>query len=80
MGCSLDKDRTCAVFKNCVGTTGFALVEMPDNKADFEEKDKHHDEMNLQVIWYPYGQHEAVEVLINQLAEDMGIGDGSRFC
>lgn len=74
LGCSLDKDRTCAVFKNCVGTTGFALVEMPDNKADFEEKDKHHDEMNLQVIWYPYGQHEAVEVLINQLAEDMGIG------
>ena len=29
--------------------------------------------MNLQVIWYPHGQHEAVEVLINQLAQDMGI-------
>ena len=74
LGCSLDKDRTCAVFKNCVGTTGFALVEMPDNKADFDKKDKHLDEMNLQVIWYPHGQHEAVGVLINQLAKDMGIG------
>ena len=74
LGCSLDKDRTCAVFKNCVGTTGFALVEMPDNQADFDEKDAQLDDMNLQVIWYPHGQHEAVEVLINQLAEDMGIG------
>ena len=74
LGCSLDKDRTCAVFKNCVGTTGFALVEMPDNKADFDKKDKHLDEMNLQVIWYPHGQHEAVDALINQLAEDMRIG------
>ncbi len=77
LGCSLDKDRTCAVFKNCVGTTGFALVEMPDNQADFDEKDVQLDDMNLQVIWYPHGQHEAVGVLINQLAKDMGIGDPS---
>ncbi|MEE0675335.1 MAG: SIR2 family protein, partial [Ruminococcus sp.] len=75
LGCSLGNDRTCAVFKNCVGTTGFALVEMPDNKADFDEKDAQLDDMNLQVIWYPHGKHEAVEVLINQLAKDMGIGD-----
>ena len=77
LGCSLDKDRTCAVFKNCVGTTGFALVEKPDNQADFDKKDAQLDDMNLQVIWYPHGQHEAVEVLINQLAKDMGIGDPS---
>ena len=78
LGCSLDKDRTCAVFKNCVGTTGFALVEMPDNKADFDEKDAQLDDMNLQVIWYPHGKHEAVEVLINQLAKDMEIDDPSN--
>ena len=77
LGCSLDKDRTCAVFKNCVGTTGFALVEKPDNQADFDEKDAQLDDMNLQVIWYPHGKHEAVGVLINQLAKDMGIDDPS---
>lgn len=77
LGCSLDKDRTCAVFKNCVGTTGFALVEKPDNQDDFDKKDAQLDDMNLQVIWYPHGKHEAVGVLINQLAKDMGIGDPS---
>ncbi len=73
LGCSLGADRTCAVFKSCVGTTGYALVTKPEDNDDFDEADTRFDEMNLRVIWYPHGQHEAVEVLINQLAQDMGI-------
>ena len=73
LGCSLGADRTCDVFKSCVGTTGYALVTKPDDNDDFDEADTRFDKMNLRVIWYPHGQHEAVEVLINQLAQDMGI-------
>ncbi|MEE1171722.1 MAG: tetratricopeptide repeat protein [Ruminococcus sp.] len=81
LGCSLGKDRTCSVLKKFIGAKGFALVELPENtgnedeyKTALKERRKHLSEMNFQVIWYPHGQHEAVGVLINQLAEDMGIG------
>ena len=84
LGCSLGKDRTCSVLKKFIGAKGFALVELPENtgnedeyKTVLNERRKHLSEMNFQVIWYPHGQHEAVEVLINQLAKDMGIGDPS---
>ena len=84
LGCSLGKDRTCSVLKKFIGAKGFALVELPENtgnedeyKTALKERRKHLSEMNFQVIWYPHGQHEAVGVLINQLAKDMGIGDPS---
>ena len=28
------------------------------------------NDLKLQVIWYPYGKHEAVEILLEKLAED----------
>ena len=71
LGCSLGADRASMVLQSCMGTTGYALVEMPWNPDDFDMADARFDEMNLQVIWYPHGQHEAVEALINQLFEDM---------
>ena len=85
LGCSLGKDRTCSVLKKFIGAKGFALVELPENtgnedeyKTVLNERRKHLSEMNFQVIWYPHGQHEAVEVLINQLAKDMEIDDPSN--
>lgn len=71
LGCSLGADRTCAVFKDCIGATGYALVEKPETDEEFDKANDRFDEMNLRVIWYPHGQHEAVEALINQLFEDM---------
>lgn len=88
LGCGLGPDRTCAVLKECVGTSGFALLELPketENKNDpyhpilmdtdgflpaLQKRRSHLDSMNLRVIWYPYGCHDAVEVLINQLIDD----------
>ena len=73
LGCSLGADRTCAVFKDCIGATGYALVEKPETDEEFDKANDRFDEMNLRVIWYPHGKHEAVEALINQLARDMGL-------
>ena len=37
---------------------------------------KYLDELNIKVIWYPSGEHDAVRVLIEQLAADLGLGGG----
>ena len=73
LGCGFGLDRASVVLQSCVGATGYALVQMPENPDDFDEADRWFDQMNLQVIWYPNGKYEAVEVLINQLAKDMSI-------
>lgn len=39
----------------------------------FQKRRKQIDELNLQPIWYPYNHHEAVEVLIEHLAADLGV-------
>ncbi len=40
---------------------------------EFQNRYTYLDDMKLRVIWYPYGQHEAVETFINQLAADMKV-------
>ena len=95
LGCGLGPDRTCAVLKACYGTTGYALLELPEeteNKTDpfhpvltdekgripaLEKRLEFLDGLGLEVIWYPKGQHEAVEVLLKQLAEDTGVSYSS---
>ena len=74
LGCSLGSDRTCRVFEKCSGATGFALLGTPDTKSEeFNNRRKKLNDMGIKVIWYPKGCHDAVEVLIRQLATDMGI-------
>ena len=73
LGCSLGSDRTCRVFEKCSGATGFALLGMPKTKEEFNKRRNELDKMGIKVIWYPKGCHDAVEVLIKQLATDMGI-------
>ena len=73
LGCSLGSDRTCRVFEKCKGTMGFALLGMPKTKEEFNKRRNELDKMGIKVIWYPKGCHDAVEVLIKQLATDMGI-------
>ena len=31
------------------------------------------DNLNIKIIWYPYGHHEAVSVLVKQLSNDLGM-------
>ena len=71
LGCSLGSDRTCRVFEKCSGATGFALLGMPKTKEEFNKRRNELDKMGIKVIWYPKGCHDAVEVLIEQLAEDV---------
>lgn len=73
LGCSLGSDRTCRVFEKCSGATGFALLEMPETDEEFQKRCDKLDDMGINVIWYPKGCYDAVEVLIRQLAIDMGI-------
>ena len=73
LGCSLGSDRTCRVFEKCKGTRGFALLGMPKTDEEFNKRRTELDKMGIKVIWYPKGCHDAVEVLIRQLAIDMGI-------
>ena len=40
-------------------------------KKSFDERRKILSGMGIRVIWYPYGEHSAVEILIKQLAEDI---------
>ena len=40
-------------------------------KKSFDERRKILSGMGIKVIWYPYGEHSAVEILIKQLAEDI---------
>ena len=72
LGCSLGSDRTCRVFEKCSGATGFALLGTPDTKSEeFNNRRKKLNDMGIKVIWYPKGSYDAVEVLIEQLAEDV---------
>ena len=71
LGCSLGNDRTCKVFKKCRGLTAFALLGKTEE--NFDERCFEMKAMGVKVIWYPKGCHDAVEVLIRQLATDIGI-------
>jgi len=72
LGCSLGNDRTCRVLEKCSGATGFALLGTPDTKSEeFNNRRKKLNDMGIKVIWYPKGSYDAVEVLIEQLAEDV---------
>ncbi len=52
------------------------LREGDDFTAKFKERKEHLENLGIQTIWYPYGHHEAVQVLIDQLYEDV-YGDDS---
>jgi ABC-type oligopeptide transport system ATPase subunit len=39
--------------------------------AEFENRQKELDDLELKVIWYPHGMHEAVGVFIDQLYNDL---------
>ena len=78
LGCSLGKDRTCRVLEKCSWAKGFALLGTSDTTSrEFNSRLRKLSDMGIKVIWYPKGSYDAVEVLIEQLAEDMKIPKNS---
>ena len=78
LGCSLGNDRTCRVLEKCGWAKGFALLGTSDTTSrEFNSRLRKLSDMGIKVIWYPKGSYDAVEVLIEQLAEDMKIPKNS---
>ena len=74
LGCNLgSNDRLSRVFEKCIRENGFALLEMPGTNEEFKKRRREMDKMGIKVIWHPKGRYDAVEVLIRQLATDIGI-------
>ena len=72
LGCSLGNDRTCRVLEKCSWAKGFALLGTSDTTSrEFNSRLRKLSDMGIKVIWYPKGSYDAVEVLIEQLAEDV---------
>jgi hypothetical protein len=68
IGCSLNKDRTIETLKKVVkdnpGIAHFAILEKPSSKALFHEKVSYLSEHGIRPIWYPFGQHDLIESLL----------------
>lgn len=74
VGCSLSQDRTMEVLSQCIEKNEFinhyAIVELP-NDPDAEIRQRNHlSALGILPIYYPEGEYEAVELLIEYLAED----------
>ena len=69
LGCDMNNDRACKTMMTCLSQGGFALLEIPE-KIDDSSMDTI-AQTGLQAIWYPHGQHECIEILLNQLALDV---------
>ncbi|WP_437606340.1 SIR2 family protein [Sorangium sp. So ce834] len=72
IGCSLNTDRTLRVLRHLVDQPAlpahYAIVEAPANGSDLRARRRTLGEHRIVPIWYPSGQHEAVEALVRALA------------
>jgi len=75
LGCSLNKDRTIEMLKKVVqdnqGIAHFAIVEMPGSEALFHEKMSFLSEHGIRPVWYPTGQHDLIEPLLEYLIKQI---------
>ncbi|WP_146010086.1 SIR2 family NAD-dependent protein deacylase [Burkholderia sp. WAC0059] len=76
LGCSLVGDRTLRVFENLVAEAGlanvprhFAILEAPKSPVDLVAHNARLANLSIDVIWYPNGAHEYVQLLISELLE-----------
>lgn len=74
LGCSLDKDRTVTTLgqlaKVLPGMVHFAIVEDPKTVTKRIEKSSFLASLNILPIYYPTGQHEKIEALLNFLVQE----------
>jgi predicted ATPase len=72
LGCSLKQDRTMTMLKTIAAqykTMHFAVVEVPEKKEEFEQRQKELSDLGICPIWYPFGErHASIEPLLEYLA------------
>lgn len=76
LGCSLEQDRTLDLFRQVKQQSEYeipkhyALLSLPEHQQAKQQKETNLLELNIQPIWYPAGEHEYVELLL-QLVLDI---------
>lgn len=73
IGCSLKNDRTLQVFRETKATAGdvlfpqhFAIEQAPEQVKGLSDRNAELSKLGITTIWYPSGQHDKVEGLLNQ--------------
>jgi len=71
LGCSLQNDYTLNALTESVNRiesiNHYAIIELPDNDNDKVDLNRKFDEMGILPIYYPKGEYEAIEVLLNYI-------------
>ncbi len=75
LGCSLNQDRTVAILREIARhapeIAHYAVVEEPASDEEYGRKRRHLSTHGIRPIWYPAGQHELIEPLLEYLAEQI---------
>jgi predicted ATPase len=73
LGCSLKQDRTGQIIRQLADRNPafrhFAILEYPENEAQYRERIDELSLANIRPIWYPQKQHEKIEQILAFLAE-----------
>ena len=75
LGCGLDQDWTMDLFQAAKAGDGYqvpnhyAIVEAPGDVQARQQKESRLLGLNIQPIWYPNGQHDMAERLIDLIAD-----------
>ena len=75
LGCGLDQDWTMDLFQAAKDGDGYqipihyAIVEAPVEAQAKQHKETRLLALNIQPIWYPYGQHSLVDRLVDLVAD-----------
>ena len=75
LGCGLEQDWTMELFKAARDSDGYqvpnhyAVVEAPADVQAKQQKETRLLDLNIQPIWYPNGEHQMVESIIDLVAD-----------
>lgn len=74
VGCSLDKDHTLEILEECIqqnrSISHFAILPFPSDPDRQIQRNRELSKLCIEPIYYPEGDFEAVNKLINYLAEE----------
>jgi hypothetical protein len=75
LGCGLDQDWTMELFKAARDSDGYqvpnhyAIVEAPSDVQVKQQKETRLLDLHIQPIWYPQGDHQMVERVVDLIAD-----------
>ena len=74
LGCSLQQDRTVAIFKRVadkVQSRHFGIVQLPNDVGEYRKRREYLLSRNIRPIWYPEGKHQNIEILLRFLVDQL---------